>query len=306
MRTPEGDPPSRNAPRGVERLRWVGRAANGLTDALLARGEDASEQLRAVAETYAGALDLPVSQIVGAAQAARGRLSQMTSAMGLQVPQGAKARRLLSAEVPVPAMDPAASPRPGGEGTGPAIGAANGAVVDRTLLSPREQVSAEAALDDALRQATCAIDDGSLRLNELLNLVLETMHRALELRVTAFCLRDTRGGQLLGRFALGEVAPSAFRITPEPGGDLFAALLAKGADTLIADARTVAHRLPAWYRSSVAGGTFLLLPLMVRGAPLGLIYADKAAADTLRPSERELALLRALRDQLIVAFTRGG
>ena len=38
----------------------------------------------------------------------------------------------------------------------------------------------------------------------------------------------------------------------------------------------MAARLPAWYRQAVNAPTFLLLPLQIKGKPLGLIYADKA------------------------------
>ncbi|MBS0304258.1 MAG: GAF domain-containing protein, partial [Proteobacteria bacterium] len=155
-----------------------------------------------------------------------------------------------------------------------------------------------------LQQVERALDERSLRLNELLSLVLETMHRALALRAVVFCLRDARG-TLHGRFALGPVAARSFAIVPKAGNDLFSVLCTKGADLHVADTATVAARLPAWYRESVAAGAFLLLPLMVKGAPIGLVYADTAAAHSLPLGAEELTLLRALRDQLVVAFVRG-
>jgi len=159
-------------------------------------------------------------------------------------------------------------------------------------------------LQATLKDVERALDDRSLRLNELLSLVLETMHRALALRAVVLCLRDARGA-LHGRFALGPVAANSFDIVPQAGGDLFSALCLKGADLHVADAATVAARLPPWYRKSVGAGTFLLLPLMVKGAPIGLVYADKADANSLQLAAEELALLRGLRDKLVVAFTRG-
>ncbi|MBC7942359.1 MAG: serine/threonine protein kinase, partial [Chitinophagaceae bacterium] len=122
---------------------------------------------------------------------------------------------------------------------------------------------------------------------------------------------DPKSGHITGRFGLGpdsQAISSHFRIDPADaaGGDLFAALCSRGADTLIADAAAakVASRLPAWYRRSVNAPTFLLLPLMLKGAPFGLIYADKAAAGSIVLGETELSLLRALRDQAVAAFDR--
>jgi hypothetical protein len=79
----------------------------------------------------------------------------------------------------------------------------------------------------------------------------------------------------------------------------------KGADLLIADTAAVRSRLPPWYRQRVNAPTLLLLPLQLNGAPIGLIYADKASAGAIVIEERELALLRALRDEAVAAFRRG-
>ena len=78
----------------------------------------------------------------------------------------------------------------------------------------------------------------------------------------------------------------------------------KGVDTLIADATTasIAARLPTWFAQHVGAPSFLLLPLMLKGAPLGLIYADQSVRGGITLGEKELALLRTLRNQGVMAF----
>ena len=76
-------------------------------------------------------------------------------------------------------------------------------------------------------------------------------------------------------------------------------------DTLISDATqaSIAQRLPAWYaKPPLNAGCFLLLPLTVKNAPLGLIYADSLAPGGIQLSEKELSLLRTLRNQAVMAF----
>ena len=114
----------------------------------------------------------------------------------------------------------------------------------------------------------------------------------------------------MGRVALGvgsSEIKAAFCVAPKAaaGTDLFAAVCAKGADLLIADANTVAKRLPAWYRQRVNAPTFLLLPMQLKGSPIGLIYADKAVAGSIVLGKAELALLCGLRDQAVAAFGKG-
>jgi hypothetical protein len=111
--------------------------------------------------------------------------------------------------------------------------------------------------------------------------------------------------------ARGEGAPGIAQAFQVPlgaaaAGDLFGAVCAKGADLQVADARTLQARLPAWWRERVGAGTFVLLPLQLKGAPIGLLYADKAQPGSLQLGDAELALLRALRDQTVAAITRGG
>jgi hypothetical protein len=146
--------------------------------------------------------------------------------------------------------------------------------------------------------------------SELLHLVLDALQRALKLRNVVLCLREPgSGGCIVGRLGMGpggSELSSAFRFTPEAtaGNDLFAAVCARGADLLVADSRTVAARLPAWYRRHVDAPTFLLLPLMVKGRAMGLIYGDRSRAGSLVLREQELVLVRALRDQVAAAFGR--
>ena len=45
-----------------------------------------------------------------------------------------------------------------------------------------------------------------------------------------------------------------------------------------------------------------MLPLLIKGKPFGLIYADQAHKGGLTLDEKELSLLRTLRNQAVMAF----
>jgi serine/threonine protein kinase len=304
LNAPPGEVPARpverGADRGVERARWLGRCANAMADALL--GSDGTAQDEALAkacELYAPALGLQTREMVGAAHAARVKLAQLAQAMGLQVAPGAPARRLLEPTLP-------AGPE--------VVVAAAAAGMDRTLVAPRASAAvvspAQAQLKLALDELRSAVAGKTVRLNEVLQRVLATMHSARDFRCVVLCLREPATGRLVGRVGLGPGATelsTAFKVVPDGAatGDLFGWLTARGADLLISDASTVATRLPAWYRQRVNAPTFLLLPVMLKGAPIGLIYADKARAGAIVLPEAELGLLRALRDEAAAAFGRG-
>ena len=283
LRAPRGELPSRPADNAQERARWLARSANALVDALHQAGPP--QALQELAALHAPVLELSVDQVLLATQTARSRLADTARALGLSLPAAAPARRLLE---PVPALSIADA---------------------ATLIMGRPGSQAQALLAKGLERVRDPAVGRVMPLNELLQLVLETMHQALQMRHLIFCLREGATGRLVGRLGLGPGAAkvsAAFRITPDAAatGDLFAVLCAKGADLMVADSSSVINRLPAWYRQQVNAPTFLLLPLQLKGAPIGLIYADKAQAGSIVLGEKELLLLRALRDEAAQAFGR--
>ena len=57
-------------------------------------------------------------------------------------------------------------------------------------------------------------------------------------------------------------------------------------------------------RQAVGAPTFLLLPMLSQGQPIGLIYADMAQAGSLVLAASDLSLLRALRDHAVAEISR--
>jgi serine/threonine protein kinase len=300
MRKPVGEMPARPSDKSAERLRWLALAANEVTDTLL-RSEpgEAGAGMAAVAERYARVLGLSARDIEGAAVAARHKLSEMAQAMNLHVPVGSPASRLLR-----PPLEPVA---------------AAAEDEDDDTLSPHElhatlpEPLTPSPVENAAEVMAAGIQDitnsmvENFRLNEVLRMILETMFRALGFRRVVFCLRDPKTETLTGRFGLGEGVErvsASFKVPLKANSDLFAAVCMKGADTLISDATlpNIAARLPAWYRQSVNAPAFLLLPLLMKGTPFALIYADKAQPGGIELGEKELSLLRTLRNQAVMAF----
>ncbi len=305
MRRPEGEPPARVPDKPGERLRWLALAANELTDTMLRTEGDPTARLAGVAERHARGIGLTVRDIQAATEQARQRLAQAAQAMNLQVASGSPARRLLATIV----VDPPKSAADADSLTPHSLQATVAAFEATRVEAPKAEPVRENAADvlaAGIADITNSMVD-SFKLNEVLRMILETMFRALGFRRIVFCLRDAKTETLTGRFGLGEgveAVAAQFKVPLKGGTDLFAAVCAKGADTLISDA-TVANieaRLPAWYRSGVRAPAFLLLPLMIKGAPFALIYADKAAPGGIELGEKELSLLRTLRNQAVMAF----
>jgi eukaryotic-like serine/threonine-protein kinase len=184
---------------------------------------------------------------------------------------------------------------------------------DSAIAAPESAAIAEDAQALAQSILTAGIQDISnslveeRSLNDILRIILETMYRAMGFKRVLLCLRDLRTQAVVGRFGFGPDASEMakhFRIPVKPAGDVFSVAISKALDIIISDVgdAKIAERVPEWYRQHVTAQTFVLLPLSLKGAPVGLIYCDKDLAGSIRIGEKELALLKTLRNQALLAI----
>ena len=293
MRRPDGASPAFRVTASAERMRWLAVAANEVADAVWSH-DDAELQppMDAVLGRHGRALGLRPPELRRATDEARSLLADMAPAMGLDIEA---ARRRLPARSVDTAEDAATVRLPA------PIAAAASPVVASEVLSA------------GIQDITDTLASEGVKLNDVLHMVLETVYRALACDRVVFCLRESAGARLQGRFGLGRdaaVLAQAFQVPLKPPAgeppNLFTAVCLKGADTLIADcsAAAIAHSLPAWYRQQVRSGSFLLLPLQMRNESFALVYAERAVPISV--NERERALLRTLRNQVLMAFRQIG
>jgi hypothetical protein len=133
------------------------------------------------------------------------------------------------------------------------------------------------------------------------------MYRAKGFKRVILCVRDARNNSMLGRFGFGPDALEISRrfnfslvFTP----DIFHAALSKGVDILITDTNDpkISTRIPEWFRKGVNAGTFVIFPLCIKSNPVAMIYADSDHAGEIVIPEKELSLLRTLRNQAVLAI----
>lgn len=170
-------------------------------------------------------------------------------------------------------------------------------------------VDAQAVLTAGIQDISNTLIDG-FQLNDILRIILETMYRAMGFKRVILCIRDAKAGVMQGRFGFGpnanEVA-HAFRFPLSFTPDIFHAATSKGVDLLISDINDpkIAPRIPDWYRKAVPANSFVLFPLNIKGNPVALIYADGDRPGDISIPEKELQLLRTLRNQAILAIKQG-
>jgi hypothetical protein len=308
MRKPEGAPPSRAPLDDRERLRWVALASNEMADVLLHSDPAEVEiKLAIVTRKYSQAMGISGKDVQVATLRARQKLVELAVAMEIRVAPGSAAAKLLKAPDTLTTLPSQAATDADKHIGSLELHATRENVQASTPQSRARNNQVTETLAAGIQDITNAMVE-DFKLTDVLRMILETMYRAMEFDRIIFCMRDAKTEMMTGRFGLGQgVEPhvKAFRLplkvaTP----DLFGVVCVKGADTLIGDATEsrIVSRLPDWYRRTLNAPTFLLLPLQIKGAPFGLIYADKTVRDSLELDEKELALLRTLRNQAVMAF----
>ena len=330
---PEGEPPARSVDSGAERLRWCVQASGELAQALMQTSTDAAAtKIAAIGERYARALNLPKDHFEDAVRGAQSHMQSMSTDLGIDLKADSKARRLLPQALVVPTgnVNPAVAAAPA---VVPPVAAAP---IDATLVLPADARRGEPpaaaaerpgaaaanarpvavdsevrmlALEAGISNVTSALAGDAVRLNEVLRTILQTMHDALGFRCVVFGMRDAKTGVISGRLGLGAAAAALsaqFRVDVNPNGpvDLLTVACKKAADTLISDASAdnVRTRLPTWLQRETEARSFVLLPMTMKSSPFALIYADSATAGGIVLGDRELSLLRTLRNQAVMAF----
>ena len=170
-------------------------------------------------------------------------------------------------------------------------------------------VDAQSILTAGIQDISNTLVEG-FKLNDILRIILETMYRAMGFKRVVLCIRDAKAGVMQGRFGFGPDAndiAKGFRFPLSFTPDIFHAATSKGVDLLITDIDDpkIAGRIPDWYRRAVPAHSFVLFPLNIKGNPIALIYADRDEPGGISIPDKELQLLRTLRNQAILAIKQG-
>ena len=260
---------------------------------------------------YKSCLPLSSERILKAAQEANQALARDAAVYKVDIRQSALLRQVETLTQSSVAKPVAGKPLPAfGED------ALRAAELERTLVEDDSALPDETIVGSKPPNAAAILSAGiqditntlvsEYQLNELLNMIMETMYRGMGFSRVLLAVRDARTGQIAGRSALGENSDVMSRSFSFPLGgppDLFRLAVSLGRDVLISDAGTekVRAQLPGWYREQINAAAFVLFPIVVGKNPVGLFYAD-VERGPLEISREEANLLITLRNQAVLAF----
>ena len=291
-------------------LRVVAGFANELCDAIVnSPKEDRSKVLHAVGKRFAAAMPFTDKQLQGVLEKSFDEMTELAAVLHVNLKQSPFANQVRGwvsthAEATEAAVaDPMAQTVLGAVDAGTVAAEVEESPLAGDLPVPeRAQDTLAAGIQDI---SNSLVDDFSL--NDVLRIILETMYRAMGFQRVLLCLKNAKTGQMAGRFGFGGDTTELARRFSFPlsyAADVFHLATSKGVDIIITDIDDpkIADKIPAWYRQTSLAKTFVLFPLTIKGNPVALIYCDRDKAGSIVIPEKELALLKTLRNQAVLAI----
>jgi serine/threonine protein kinase len=299
-----------------EMLRIVASFAHEMCDAIAASAPgDHHRATKAVTERFAVAMPLSDKQVQVVLNKAFDELGQIAATLHVNLKQSPFARQVKAwagrSTMPDENVADAGSGSLGDtilEATAVAGSVGNGledGAADRQDAEDAKEVAQSVLAAGIQDISNSLVEDVSL--NDILRIVLETMYRAMGFHHVILCLRDAKTNSMLGRFGFGpnagELAKQLhFSLVFAP--NVFSLASAKAVDILITDIDDpkILERIPQWYRERVSAKTFVLFPLVIKGKPVAMIYCDRDEVGSIVIPEKELSMLKTLRNQALLAI----
>ena len=181
------------------------------------------------------------------------------------------------------------------------------AIEEERISSCRTTEEIQYLLSSGLQDISNSLIDDSIKVNDILRMILETMYTGMSFNHVLFCIKDGRHNAMAGKFGFGANVQgliNGFRFSMMAPPDVFLVALKNNADILISDIDDpkIASRIPAWFRETSSARTFIVFPIVIKGKPIGMIYADRAKPGEIAVQEKELSLLKCLRNQAVLAI----
>ena len=307
----------KKSPNPNERLRQLA----GLSDQLCTvfgqvPAEKQKEELLKISRRFGDSIPLDHEQLEQSVKRSLEEVVSYTAAIRLNLQQSALGRQISAwsgnkENASPPAGEDAAGASIPGNLTRTAIVAPEAAEAKPAPAGGTE--AAGPSLEEAQAILNAGIQDitgslvGDYALGDILRIIIETMYRGIGFQHVLLCIKDARNNSMTAKFGFGPDIDEVIRRFRFPLGgkkDIFDVALTRGADILISDIRDpkISGHIPEWFGKTVAAETFILFPLVIKNAPVGLIYADKQRAGELVIPENVLSMLRALRNQAVLAI----
>ncbi len=171
-----------------------------------------------------------------------------------------------------------------------------------------EKIDGESILQAGIQDVIDSLV-GEYNVNEVMQIILETMYRGLHCHRALLFIRDGKTNMMQARSGYGsdiQAVLPAFKFPLDYAPDVFHLSVDKGIDIVIVDtqANPISSKIPDWYKKISTAKSFLLLPVMINKKAVGCFYADMQTTNGFDEKSKSLSLLKTLRNQAVLAIRK--
>lgn len=163
----------------------------------------------------------------------------------------------------------------------------------------------EKALTDGIQDITNTLT-GQYTINQIMQMIMETIYRALGGSRVLLCLKG-RDGYMNAKFGYGDDIDTTianFSVPLKYEADVFHVAFKNNVDIKIEDSQDakIKNKIPQWFHSKIGAKSFIIFPIIIKHSPIALIYIDGANQQAISINDNQLSLLKTLRNQAILAI----
>ncbi len=164
----------------------------------------------------------------------------------------------------------------------------------------------EKALTDGIQDITNTLT-GDYTIIQVMQMVLETIFRALPGSRVILGLRDKATNCIVGKLGYGDKVDELienFRIPLAYQADVFHIAFKNNVDIKIDNTQDekIKVKIPDWYHRKIGSSFFILFPIVIKHSPIAVLYIDSIENRDIHISDDQLSLLKTLRNQAILAI----
>jgi len=307
---PSGAEPPRDK---VERLQLVSQFSTDVAAAVCASdGSERAKGLEAALSHYGASLKLEASELQVLLETTRERSDHFARALDLEFssPEAtvpADDARTFATDIELPAAKAVSRAALSDRASAAERRSAAGRPSAADRPSSDRPANSNAILLAGLQDMTTGLAEGH-DVSSVVHIAVETLYCGLGYQRALLCMRDPHTKAFRARIQFGHMPRERlqhFAFPSAPATDLFWSVMQRSVDVHIRDvtAPKIHSALPEWYRLACPDAkSFVLLPLAFKNKPLGFFYADRPTIDEVGLTTEELALVRMLKGQTLIAL----
>lgn len=282
-----------------EKLRQIANFSNSLSQALRLPSKQQDQAVKAVQEQYHKALKIDKKKITSLVDSAQSEMKRFAKLINFNIEKSKFYKQLNKIETVEEKAQSAAT-------TASEMDNPDTMQILEQDLDSDQLMETEKALTNGIQDITNTLT-GDYTINQIMQMILETIYRALPGSRVLLGLRNKASNCIEGRSGYGEqieLLTSNFRVPLAYQADVFHIAFKNNVDIKIDNSRDdkIRDKIPEWFHNKIGSSFFIIFPIVIKHSPVAMIYIDTPDSRVISIDDNQLGLLKTLRNQAVLAI----